>query len=35
MSNKLTELGAGEKLKLKWISGEETKEETLKLGERP
>ena len=35
MSNKLAELGAGDKLKLKWKSGEETKEETIKLGERP
>ena len=31
----LDELGAGDDLKLKWLSGEETKEETLKLGERP
>jgi len=31
----LAELGAGDQLKLKWISGEETKEETIKLGERP
>lgn len=35
MSAKLAELGAGDKLKLKWVSGEETKEETIKLGERP
>lgn len=35
LAGKLAELGMGEKLKLKWISGEETKEETLKLGERP
>lgn len=35
MSDKLAELGVGDKLKLKWISGEETKEETIKLGERP
>lgn len=35
MTNKLAELGAGDKLKLKWTSGEETKEETIKLGERP
>jgi len=32
---KLAELGAGEDLILKWISGEETKEETLTLGEKP
>ena len=35
MVSKLAELGAGDKLKLKWISGGETKEETVKLGERP
>jgi len=35
MTNKLAELGAGDKLKLKWKSGAETKEETIKLGERP
>jgi serine protease Do len=35
MTAKLAELGAGDKLTLKWISDEETKEETLKLGERP
>jgi len=35
LNAQLAELGAGDKLKLKWISGEETKEETLKLGERP
>lgn len=35
LTNKLAELGSGDKLKLKWKSGEETKEETLKLGERP
>lgn len=32
---KLDALGAGDQLKLKWISGEETKEETIKLEERP
>lgn len=35
MTNKLAELGAGDKLKIKWTRGEETKEETIKLGERP
>ncbi len=35
LTNKLAELGAGDKLRLKWKSGEESKEETLKLGERP
>ena len=35
MVSKLAELGAGDNLKLKWISGGETKEETVKLGERP
>jgi serine protease Do len=35
MVSKLAELGAGDKLKLKWTSGGETKEETVKLGERP
>jgi hypothetical protein len=35
IAEKLAELGVGEQLKLKWISGDETKEETLKLGERP
>ncbi len=35
MTSKLAELGAGDKLKLKWTTGEETKEETIKLGERP
>jgi len=35
MTNKLAESGAGDKLKLKWKSGAETKEETIKLGERP
>ena len=35
MASKLAELGAGDKLKLKWTSGGETKEETVKLGERP
>jgi serine protease Do len=35
LTAKLAELGVGDDLKLKWISGEETKEETLKLGERP
>lgn len=32
---KLGALGAGDTLELKWISGEETKEEKIKLGERP
>ncbi len=31
----LAKLGVGEQLKLKWVSGEETKEDDLKLGERP
>ena len=35
MASKLAELGAGDKLKVKWTSGGETKEETVKLGERP
>ncbi|YCM44117.1 trypsin-like peptidase domain-containing protein [Verrucomicrobiaceae bacterium 227] len=35
LNQRLAELGVGDRLKLKWISGEETKEETLKLGERP
>ena len=35
MANKLAELGAGDILKLKWISGKESKEESVKLGERP
>ena len=35
MANTLAELGAGDKLALKWISGGKSKEETIKLGERP
>ena len=35
MASKLAELGAGDRLKLKWTSGGEIKEETVKLGERP
>ncbi len=35
LAAKLAELGVGDKLALIWISGEETKEETLTLGERP
>ncbi len=35
MSSKLAELGEGDKLKLKWISGDESKEETIQLGKRP
>jgi serine protease Do len=35
MASKLAELGAGDKLTLKWISGKESKEEKVKLGERP
>ena len=32
---KMSELGAGDDLKIEWISGEETKEETIELGEKP
>ncbi|MDB4265354.1 S1C family serine protease [bacterium] len=35
LTAKLEKLGAGDKLKLKWMSGEEAKEETLKLAEKP
>lgn len=35
LTGQLDQLGAGDPLKLKWTSGDETKEETLKLGERP
>ncbi len=35
LDSKLAELGVGDELSFKWVSGEETKEETLKLGERP
>ncbi|MDB4636634.1 S1C family serine protease [Akkermansiaceae bacterium] len=35
MANTLAELGAGDKLTLKWISGGKSKEESIKLGERP
>ncbi len=35
MTIKVAGLGVGDQLKLKWMSGGETKEETLKLGERP
>jgi len=35
LSDKLAELGEGDKLKLKWMSGEETKEETIQLEKRP
>lgn len=35
MADKLAGLGVGDKLRIKWISGGETKEETIKLGERP
>jgi serine protease Do len=35
LTDQLAELGVGDRLKLKWISGEETIEKDLKLGERP
>ena len=35
LTARLAELGSGEELTLKWISGEETQEKTLELGARP
>jgi len=35
LNSQLAELGAGDKIRLKWLSGDETKEENLKLGVRP
>jgi len=33
--NTLEQLGSGQKIAMKWVSGEETKEKKLKLGDRP
>ena len=35
LKSRLDALGAGDKLKLQWLSGETVNEETIKLGERP
>jgi hypothetical protein len=35
LKNTLGQLGSGQKISIKWIGGEETKEKELKLGDRP